>query len=149
MWGGAGPARQLRTGPRRPKCLHPAYQRAELHHPKSGRRPPSFQGGREGSLRLFGREFGSQLADLELVAQRKDPGLSIRESWVRIPPGPPEARAETRIPPFAAAFSVPAESKSAHLSALQAGGFVTPRGNEGRTVSIRSKIPESSNLKFP
>ena len=85
-----------------------------------------------------------------MSAESQDLGLLIRESWVRIPPGPPEARAQTRIPPFAAAFSVPAESKSAHLSALQAGRFVTPRGNDGRTVSIiRSKIPESSNLKFP
>jgi hypothetical protein len=30
-----------------------------------------------------------QVVRPRLVAQRKDPGLLIRESWVRIPPGPP------------------------------------------------------------
>ena len=52
-------------------------------------RPPAFQAGRRGSLGLLACELGSQLTELELLTQRKDPGLLIRESWVRIPPGPP------------------------------------------------------------
>ena len=54
-------------------------------------RPPAFQAGRQGSLRLLACELGSQLPELEFLAHQKDPGLLIRESWVRIPPGPPEA----------------------------------------------------------
>jgi len=49
---------------------------------------PASQAGRPGSLRLLAHELGSQLPELEFLAHQKDPRLLIRESWVRIPPGP-------------------------------------------------------------
>ena len=55
------------------------------------RRPPAFQAGRRGSVRLRPHHLAPPLAPLdalELLAQRKDAGLLLRESWVRIPPGP-------------------------------------------------------------
>ena len=53
---------------------------------------PASQAGRPGSLRLLAHELGSQLPELEFLAHQKDPGLLIRESWVRTAPGPPEPR---------------------------------------------------------
>ena len=56
--------------------------------------------------------------------------LLIRESWVRIPPGPPGAQAKTRIPPFAAAFSFPPECAS--------GGPLRNRAGQRRPNTLAS-----------
>jgi hypothetical protein len=38
---------------------------------------------------MGGSLLSRQVVGVRLQAQRKDPGLLIRESWVRIPPGSP------------------------------------------------------------
>jgi hypothetical protein len=40
-----------------------------------------------------------QVVGPRLLAHRKDPGLLIRESWVRIPPAPPTLALEPSWPP--------------------------------------------------
>ena len=77
----------------------PAPARIQRHNACVARaaegRSPAFQADHRGSLGLLPGHFACPLAapgPVELLIRRKDPGLLIRESWVRIPPGPPPVR---------------------------------------------------------
>jgi len=79
----------------------PAPPRIRRYHACKARAaggwPSAFEAGCERAVRLLAHELGSQLAELELLAHRKKPGLLVRDSWVRIP-RPSRAAAKIRIP---------------------------------------------------
>ena len=65
---------------------------------------------------------------LELVAHRKDPGLLIRESWVRIPPGAPGHRSDYL--PVDAPVALLVGDGIVRLVAAVASPLASPRGRE-------------------